>query len=813
MKKLILYILFVCVCTTNNLLAEDFKIGDLYYRISTAINVDPNTVTVTSSRYGYDVNSVFGWFYACPNFGKKKVKFSISYEPYGELKTNKKLTSIVIPEHVTYNGKTYKVVGIDPLAFVNHTRLTSVSLPNTITYIGSHAFGGCTNLESIIIPESVNTIYPYAFFDCSNLETVSIPESVERIGVRVFDGCKALKKAEFASVESLCKMDLGYRDYYHSFKVDNAESSNPLYYAHHLFVKGKEITDLVIPNEIVRINDYAFAGCEHIKTVTMYGVKTIGNSAFRGCSSLESINKINEKVAMLYGVKSIGDYAFCGCKSLGVIYIPESVKGIGDNAFLGCKNATIYRVVSPESQWTYSEKRFGRVHTAIISVTPMFSDFAINTVTPILNEWQKKGKFEKLSDWQRRVTSETRNKKIKELTQKAESEYIKKYGDKNAVYELGSYDTENEVYMIKNRKYGQMLVPVPIEKAQEFMQQWDKTLKDAKFFIGNDSIDVASVIFTLPNGEQYKYNSKASLNYELAQVNYNFGPIEIPSGVTGTQTKGQQLVTTSKKTVGQSDVDVNIPITGQKNENLFAVIIANETYQKEAQVPFALNDGHVFAEYCKKTLGIPEKNLHLVNNATLNNMKYEINWLKQVIEAYGNEASVIFYYAGHGIPDEAQKTAYLLPIDGFGNDVSTGYKLDDLYTSLGNLPSRSVTVFLDACFSGANRDGKMLASARGIAIKAKSSAPQGNMVVFSAAQGDETAYPNNEQQHGMFTYYLLKKIKETSGNVTYKDLGDYVTENVKKQSIVVNGKSQTPIVVPSATVQNEWNTWILNRNY
>jgi hypothetical protein len=424
-----------------------------------------------------------------------------------------------------------------------------------------------------------------------------------------------------------------------------------------------------------------------------------------------------------------------------------------------------------------------------------------------LNEWLKKGEFEKVADWQRRVSNDTLNKKIKELTIKAEKEYIEKYADKETSYVLGTYDTENEVYLVTNAKYGKMLVPVPFNKAQNFKQQWEQTTKDAKYLIDNDTISIASIVFTLPNGEQYKYNSKVSLNYEVAQVNYNFAPIEIASPTSSD--KGNQSITTTQRTIGLSDVDTDIPTSGAKSDNTFAVIIANENYQKEAQVPFAFNDGRTFAEYCKKTLGIPNNNVHIITDATLNNMKYEVRWLKQVIDAYGGEARVIFYYAGHGIPDEAQKTAYLLPVDGFGNDVSTGYKLDDLYSTLGNLPSKSVTVFLDACFSGANRDGQMLASARGVAIKAKSSAPVGNMVVFSAAQGDETAYPNNEQQHGMFTYYLLKKIKETSGNVTYKDLGDYVTDNVRKQSIVVNGKSQTPVVVPSATVGGNWESWKL----
>jgi hypothetical protein len=103
----------------------------------------------------------------------------------------------------------------------------------------------------------------------------------------------------------------------------------------------------------------------------------------------------------------------------------------------------------------------------------------------------------------------------------------------------------------------------------------------------------------------------------------------------------------------------------------------------------------------------------------------------------------------------------------------------------------------------------MLASARGVALKSKSGVPQGNMVVFSAAQGDETAYPNNDEQHGIFTYYLLKKLQETQGNVTLKDLGNYITTNVRQQSIIKNGKPQTPCVTPSASLGAEWQTWTL----
>ena len=260
----------------------------------------------------------------------------------------------------------------------------------------------------------------------------------------------------------------------------------------------------------------------------------------------------------------------------------------------------------------------------------------------------------------------------------------------------------------------------------------------------------------------------------------------------------------AKPKAPSSDVDTDIPTVGGDNNSTFAVIIANENYQEEVKVDYALNDGEMFKQYCIKVLGLPEKNIHIRKDATLNNLKAEMSWLKQVAEAYGGEARIIVFYAGHGVPDEKSGTSYLLPVDGKGTMLDTGYSLQQFYKQLGDMPSSGVTVFMDACFSGSKRGNGMLASARGIAIKAKPQAPQGKMVVFSAAQGDETAYPYKEKEHGLFTYYLLKKLKETRGNVSLEELGKYVTEQVKRESIVSNGKSQTPSVSTSAAVGNTW---------
>lgn len=280
---------------------------------------------------------------------------------------------------------------------------------------------------------------------------------------------------------------------------------------------------------------------------------------------------------------------------------------------------------------------------------------------------------------------------------------------------------------------------------------------------------------------------------------------QLASNVPVNQPTTQPVQSQPQTAVQKSDVDMNIPVVNKTaSENTFVVIIANENYQEVAKVPYTINDGEIFAEYCKKTLGIPETNISLVKDATANNMKREIRWLTQILEQYKGETKAIVYYAGHGIPDESTKDSYLLPVDGYGDDPTTGYSLNELYKNLNSVPSKSTLVFLDACFSGAQRDGGMLASARGVAIKAKPTAPVGNMIVFSAAQGDETAYPYKEKNHGLFTYYLLKKLQESEGDITLGELGDYITDQVGKHSIIVNRKSQTPTVSVSSAMQGDW---------
>ena len=254
----------------------------------------------------------------------------------------------------------------------------------------------------------------------------------------------------------------------------------------------------------------------------------------------------------------------------------------------------------------------------------------------------------------------------------------------------------------------------------------------------------------------------------------------------------------------EASLDKQLSSSKKVNKNLFAVIIGNEQYEEESAVPYAENDAKVMKNYCLQTLGISEEHLRYVANGGYNDLRRAVNWLRQGLESYEGEGTAIFYYAGHGIPDKSQKSAYLLPVDGDAGDVSSAYSLDELYQVLGKMPARSIIVFLDACFSGTKRDGTMMDSARGVAIKVKKESPQGNVIVFSAAQGDETAYPYESQRHGMFTYCLLQKLQESKGKVTLGELSDYVTREVKRLSFDKNKRSQTPTVNASPALGDSW---------
>lgn len=258
---------------------------------------------------------------------------------------------VVIPKSIFYNNNIYSVTNIDVSAFRYCVSLISIIIPNSVISIGNSAFSGCTGMTSIAIPESVTSIGHEAFKDCIRLNAVHITD-----------------------ISAWCYINyLGF-------------DANPLFYAHHLYLNGEKIQDLVIPDSVKSIGNGTFKGCTSLTSVTIpNSVRHIEEGAFSGCTSLKSIvvnegNKYYDSrencnaiidtennllivgcknstipnsvtnisedafngcigltnITIPYSMKSIDNYAFNGCTSLQSIIIPNSVTKIGMYAFYGC---------------------------------------------------------------------------------------------------------------------------------------------------------------------------------------------------------------------------------------------------------------------------------------------------------------------------------------------------------------------------------------------------------------------------------------------------------------------------------------------
>jgi hypothetical protein len=258
-----------------------------------------------------------------------------------------------------------------------------------------------------------------------------------------------------------------------------------------------------------------------------------------------------------------------------------------------------------------------------------------------------------------------------------------------------------------------------------------------------------------------------------------------------------------------SDVDKNIPLAEKTSPNRVALIIGNEDYSQsinsQVNVPYAIRDAQVFKEYAQNIMGVETNNIFFFNNTTAGVMRREIDRVAKLVNKMGPQAELVFYYAGHGFPDEKTKIPYLIPVDVNSNNLSDAVSLKDLYNNLGNTGAAKVTVFLDACFSGGGRENGIL-SARGIRIVPEMQNAVGNMVVFAAAKGDQVALPFHDQKHGLFTYYMLKKLKDSKGKATYKEIFDYLKQTVGIESIRI-AKEQDPVVNYSPLVVNQWGKW------
>lgn len=186
---------------------------------------------------------------------------------------------------------------------IKYYNLTSFTVPSNVDVIGYQCFYNCSSLVTVNLPEGLKEIRSQAFSGCSSLSKINIPSSVTAIS-DAFSGCSKLTSVNISDVGAWCNISF----------YGGSVTSNPLYYANNLYLNNVKVTNLVIPNTVTKINDYAFSGCKSLKSVKIPdSVKSIGNYAFRYCDNLTS-------VIIGKGVSSIGEYAFRSGSGFNVYY-------------------------------------------------------------------------------------------------------------------------------------------------------------------------------------------------------------------------------------------------------------------------------------------------------------------------------------------------------------------------------------------------------------------------------------------------------------------------------------------------------------
>lgn len=241
---------------------------------------------------------------------------------------------LIIPSVAWDGDKGYTVIELGERAFEDCSGLTSVIIPNTVTYIGNNAFEGCSGLTSVIIPNSVMYIGSNAFTSCSNLPSITIPDSVTSIGSAAFRDCPKLETVYFNATHCTG----GYSAFPDNLKTvivgDNVDCIGS-----EMFSNCRDLSSVTLGKSVVSIMDRAFEQCQNLTEIEFpETLEYIGKSSFEGCG----LNKI----VLPQSLQTLGERSFSWCKNLTDVVFPGNLKSISDNCFEKCN---LKQLILPES--------------------------------------------------------------------------------------------------------------------------------------------------------------------------------------------------------------------------------------------------------------------------------------------------------------------------------------------------------------------------------------------------------------------------------------------------------------------------------
>jgi len=315
----------------------------------------------------------------------------------------------------------------------------------------------------------------------------------------------------------------------------------------------------------------------------------------------------------------------------------------------------------------------------------------------------------------------------------------------------------------------------------------------------SDNIEVAELTI---DGKRINFSNNGSFSHNL------FIPQEgVKVSIEATDNSGlttKEIVIIERNEVEKtrtfSFAKLNpLNIKGKKNKNSIALIVGISKYNNAPEAKYADRDANYFHDFAENVLGITDTNIKLVSNNSANNvaLKKALKiWLKGYSEP--NQSDIYIFFAGHGLASTDGKELYLLPYDGEPRLLEdTALLRSEIFETLQSINPKSVTIFLDACYSGQTREKDMiLADARPIAIVPMESDIPENFTVFSASSGSEISGSLPEADHGLFSYFLMKGLEgdadaNNDKKITNGELHSYVRSNVTRQAVRL-GREQTP---------------------
>ena len=328
-------------------------------------------------------------------------------------------------------------------------------------------------------------------------------------------------------------------------------------------------------------------------------------------------------------------------------------------------------------------------------------------------------------------------------------------------------------------------------------------VREKKGFIKGKVTDNVEIAELNINGQKINVSSSGSFTYSifvpLTGINVSVEAFDT-AGLTNK--KNILLIRNefekSKKIITFSALNP-LNIKGKKNNNSIALIIGISKYNNAPEARYADRDANYFSDFAENVLGIDETNIKLISNNNANRvaLKKALKiWLKGF--STPNISDIYIFFAGHGLASTDGKELYLLPYDGEPRLLDdTAILRSEIFDTVKSINPKSVTVFLDACYSGQTREKDIiLADARPIAIVPIESDIPENFSVFSASSGSEISGSLPEADHGLFSYFLMKGLEgdadaNNDRKITNGELHSYVRSNVTRQAVRL-GREQTP---------------------